>query len=79
MIALAHMTESLTYYKRLLVMEAEGEVYEILRKLETAVSGKEALHEELMKTEKELIAFKKALADRLEKMDDIPALEKIGD
>ena len=79
MIALAHMTESLTYYKRLQVMEAEAEVYEILRKIERVNTGKEELHEELIKIEKELIDFKKDLANRLEKMDDIPALEKIGD
>jgi hypothetical protein len=79
MIALAHMTESLTYYKRLQIMEAEGEVYEILRKIEKAKTGKEELHKELIMTENELIGFKKELADRLEKMDDIPPLEKIGD
>ncbi|MEO6902130.1 MAG: DUF5661 family protein [Bacteroidia bacterium] len=79
MIALAHMTESLTYYKRLQVMEAEAEVYEILRKIEKTKTGKEKLYKELVKTENELIDFKKELAERLEKMDDIPALEKIGD
>ncbi|MEP7265781.1 MAG: DUF5661 family protein [Bacteroidota bacterium] len=79
MIALAHMTESLTYYKRLQIMEAEGEIYETLRKLEKTRSKKEKLHKELIKTEKDLIDFKKKLADRLEKMDDIPALQKIGD
>jgi len=79
MIALAHMTESLTYYKRLQVMEAEGEVYEILRKIEKDSKGKEELHKELIKTENELIDFRKELAQRLEKMDDIPALDKIGD
>ena len=79
MIALAHMTESLTYYKRLQVMEAQAEVYEILRKLETATTDKETLQKKLLETEKELIDYKKELSDRLEKMDDIPALEKIGD
>jgi hypothetical protein len=79
MIALAHMTESLTYYKRLQIMEAEGEVYEILRKIEKAKTGKVELQKELVKTENDLIGFKQELADRLEKMDDIPPLEKIGD
>ncbi len=79
MIALAHMTESLTYYKRLQVMEAEGEVYEIVRKLEKSGTRKEKLHQELIKTEKELNDSKKELAERLEKMDDIPVLQKIGD
>ncbi|HMI05977.1 MAG TPA: DUF5661 family protein [Flavobacterium sp.] len=79
MIALAHMTESLTYYKRLQVMEAEGEVYEILRKLGESGKGKEKLHLDLVKTGNNLNDFKAALSERLEKMDDIPALEKIGD
>lgn len=79
MIALAHMTESLTYYKRLQIMEAEAEVYEILRKLESVATGKEDLHEELIDVENELIQYRLELAARLQKMDDIPVLEKIGD
>ena len=79
MIALAHMTESLTYYKRLKVMEIEGEIYEIIRKLEKPIKEKEKLHLDLVKKETELIDCKKELSDRLEKMDDIPAMEKIGD
>lgn len=79
MIALAHMTETLTYYKRLQVMEAEGEIYEILRKLKTASRGKGELREKLVKTETDLIEHKKELAERLDKMDDIPAMEEVGD
>lgn len=79
MIVLAHMTESITYYKRLQVMEAEGAIFEILRKLEKPGTEKEKLHKDLIKTESELIDFRKELAERLEKMDDIPVLEKIGD
>ncbi|HTO17453.1 MAG TPA: DUF5661 family protein [Edaphocola sp.] len=79
MIALAHMTETLTYYKRLQVMEAEGEIYELLRKIEKTKTDKDKLYKELIKAENELIDFKKALAERLDKMDDIPVLEKIGD
>lgn len=79
MIALAHMTESLTYYKRLQIMEAEGEVYEILRKIKKDKAEEKKLQKELIKTENKLIDFKKELADRLDKMDDIPTLEKIGD
>ncbi len=79
MIALAHMTESLTYYKRLQIMEAEGEIYEILRKIGKVKTGKEALQKELVKAETDLIDFKKELSERLEKMDDIPPLSKIGD
>lgn len=79
MIALAHMTESLTYYKRLQVMEAEGEIYEIIRKLGKSNKEKEKLHLDLIKIETDLNDFQKELSNRLEKMDDIPALEKIGD
>lgn len=79
MIALAHMTESLTYYKRLKVMEAEGEIYEIMRKIQSAHVDKEKWYEELHKAEEELIEAKAGLAERLEKMDDIPVLKIIGD
>lgn len=77
MIALAHMTETLTYYKRLQVMEAEGKIYEILRKLKKTRKGKEELHAKLIAAETELIDHRKELAERLEKMDDIPAMEEI--
>ena len=79
MIAMAHMTESLTYYKRLAVMEAEGEVYEIMRKLKKVKTGKEKLHQQLIDTEEELMEARKGLMERLDKMDDIPALDEIGD
>ncbi|KOP38086.1 hypothetical protein AKO67_12220 [Flavobacterium sp. VMW] len=79
MIALAHMTESLTYYKRLKVMESEGEIYEIMRKIESSESGKEEWYKELGKAEQELAEAKEGLVERLQKMDDIPVLEKIGD
>lgn len=79
MIALAHMTESLTYYKRLKVMEAEGEIYEIMRKIESSATGKEEWYKELGKAEQELSEARSGLVERLQKMDDIPTLEKIGD
>ncbi|MEO8238132.1 MAG: DUF5661 family protein [Flavobacterium sp.] len=80
MIALAHMTESLTYYKRLKVMEAEGEIYEIMRKIEDINTiEKDKWYKELIKAEEELTEARSGLAERLEKMDDIPTLEKIGD
>jgi hypothetical protein len=79
MIALAHMTESLTYYKRLAVMEAQGEIFEIMRKIENSETGKEEWYIELGKAELELNEARTALAERLEKMDDIPTLSKIGD
>jgi hypothetical protein len=79
MIALAHMTESLTYYKRLAVMETQAEIYEIMRKIENAAEGKEQWYIELGKAEKELNEARSGLAERLERMDDIPSLDKIGD
>lgn len=79
MIALAHMTESLTYYKRLKVMEAEGEIFEIMRKIESSKIGKEEWYKELGKAEQELTEAKTGLIECLQKMDDIPVLEKIGD
>lgn len=78
MIALAHMSESLTYYKRLKVMETEAEIFEITRKIEKTKKGKEQLYKDLVKAEKALNDAKKELAERLEKMDDIPVME-IGD
>ena len=79
MIALAHMTESLTYYKRLKVMEAEGEIYEIIRKIESSPVGKEKWYIELGKAEQELNEARAGLAKRLARMDDIPVLKIIGD
>ncbi|WP_264537268.1 DUF5661 family protein [Flavobacterium sp. N1736] len=79
MIVLAHLTESLTYYKRLAVMEAQGEIFEIMRKIENSETGKEEWYKELGKAELELNEARMGLAERLEKMDDIPTLDKIGD
>ncbi|RZJ36614.1 MAG: hypothetical protein EOO51_00415 [Flavobacterium sp.] len=79
MIALAHMTESLTYYKRLQIMEAEGEMYELLRKIEAAPNDKQELQKELVETVGKLTEYRKQLDERLNRMDDIPVLEKIGD
>jgi len=79
MIALAHMTESLTYYKRLAVMEAQGEIFEIMRKIEKSETGKEEWYRELGKAEIKLTEARLGLAERLERMDDIPTLTKIGD
>jgi len=79
MIALAHMTETLTYYKRLAVMEAQGEIFEIMRKIENSETGKEEWYKELGKAEQELNEARMGLSERLERMDDIPTLSKIGD
>ena len=79
MIVLAHMSESLTYYKRLKVMETEAEIYELTRKITATRKNKNKLLKDLLKAEKELQDAQKELAERLEKMGDIPAMEKIGD
>lgn len=42
MIVLAHMSETITYYKRLQVMEAEGKIYEITRKIKSLKTGKKS-------------------------------------
>lgn len=60
MIALVHMIESLTYYKRLQVMEAESKIYEIIRKLGKSTKKKEKLHLDLIKIETVLNDFKKS-------------------
>jgi hypothetical protein len=75
MIALAHMSESLTYYKRLKVMETEALIFEITRRIEHTKKGKDKLYKQLVTAEKDLNDAKKELAERLEKMDDIPVME----
>lgn len=79
MIALAHMSESLTYYKRLAVMELESESYEIMRKLiQTKNADKKLeLYKQLAQCQTDLAEAQKGLAERLEKMDDIPVMEEI--
>jgi len=79
MIILAHMSESLTYYKRLKVMETEGKIFELVRKIEQTKVGKDKSYKELFLAENELKEAKKELAERLEKMDDIPVMKEIGD
>ena len=79
MIILAHMSESLTYYKRLIVMEKESKIFELVRKIEQTKVGKDKLYKQLFKAENELQVAKKELAERLEKMDDVPVLKEIGD
>jgi Protein of unknown function (DUF5661) len=79
MIALAHMSESLTYYKRLKVMETEAEIFEITRKIKRTKSNRDKLYKELVKAENELIEARKELSERLEKMEDIPVMKEIGD
>jgi hypothetical protein len=77
MIVLAHMSETLSYYRRLKVMELEGEIFEILRKLSRAKSNKDKWYRKLVEAEGELQEAKSELAERLEKMDEIPVMEEI--
>ena len=80
MIVLAHMSESLTYYKRLKIMEAEAEIFELNRKLDaTLLFGKDKIKEQITKSESDLAQARKDLEIRLEAMKDIPVLEDIGD
>jgi hypothetical protein len=78
MIVLAHISESLTYYKRLKVMEIEAEIFEITRKIGSSKTDRNKLYKELVKAENELNGARKELAERLEKMDDIPSMKEIG-
>jgi len=78
MIVLAHMSESLTYYKRLKVMETEAEVYEIMRSIK-AGNKSEEMHQMLIETLEELDEAKAELVERLDKMDEFPVMKEIGD
>lgn len=77
MIVLAHMSETITYYKRLKIMEAEGKMYEIYRKLKSLKSGKDKWYKELEKAQEELETAQKELAERFEKVDNIPTIEEL--
>lgn len=79
MIALAHMSETITYYKRLKVMETEGEIFEMMRKLGTQKKKDTELLKDLAKAEEDLIDARADLSKRLEFMDDIPILKEISD
>lgn len=79
MIVLAHMSETVTYYKRLKIMETEGEIFEYNRKLAAVKTGKKKLQAAIAKAEEELIKAKTALEKRLAAMQDIPVLKEIGD
>ena len=78
MIVLAHMSETTTYYKRLKVMETEGEIFEYKRKIK-AKGGDKDLEKELKHAEEELITARLDLEKRLMLMDEIPVQKEIGD
>lgn len=81
MIVLAHMSETVTYYKRLKVMETEGEIFEMNRKMASlkTKAAKKKIETDIKKAQEELNEAKVALEKRLEAMKDIPVLSKIGD
>mgnify|MGYP001792668719 CR=1 FL=1 len=80
LIVLAHMSESLTYYKRLKIMETEAMIYELNRKLEdTKFFGKGSLKNKIVEAEKELIQAGIDFTKRIEAMKDIPVLDEIED
>ena len=80
MIVLAHMSESITYYKRLKIMETEAEIYELNRKFNDKLFfGKEKIKTSIESAEKDLVQAKVELSKRLESMKDIPILKEIGD
>lgn len=78
MIVLAHLTESLSYYKRLLIMENEAKVHEIMRKLTKATSNKQDLMGLLEEAERELVDARKKLAKRLQILEELEPMEEIG-
>ena len=80
LIVLAHMSESITYYTRLKIMETEAEIYELNRKLDdTKIFGKDKLKDKIAEAEKQLESAKSALTQRLEAMQEIPVLDEIED
>lgn len=77
MIVLAHMSETVTYYKRLKVMETEAAIFEVSRKL--AKKEDKELQEKLKEFEQVLTTAKADLAKRLSIMNEIPVMDKIED
>lgn len=77
MVVLAHMTESLTYYNRLKVMETEAEIFEIERKLADKTFFKSELEEKLKQKQAELEKARAALQQRLDTMSDFPVMKEL--
>ena len=75
MIVLAHMSETVTYYKRLKVMETEAAIFEIKRKL--AQKPSDELNKMLEEIQQELTKAKADLEKRLSIMKEIPVMDKI--
>ena len=80
MIVLAHMSESITYYKRLKIMETEAEIFELKRKISLPkYSNEKSIRQKIIKAEHSLEEAKKALATRIQTMQDFPILDDIDD
>ena len=77
MIVLSHLTETTTYYKRLKIMETEGSIHEIYRKLKNTKSNKNKWYKELATKQEELEEAKKELAEMLEQLESINPLKEI--
>jgi hypothetical protein len=80
LIVLAHMSESITYYTRLKIMETEAEIYELNRKLnDTKIFGKGKLKDKIKEAETSLQNAREAFNLRLLAMHEIPVLDEIED
>lgn len=77
MVVLAHMTESLTYYKRLKVMETEAEIFEIERKIADKTFFKKDLENKLTEKQIELEKAKTELQYRLDHMNKFPVMKEL--
>lgn len=76
-VVLAHMSESLTYYKRLKVMETEAEIFEIERKLKDKLLFTQDLKDQLEQKKGDLKTAKNELEQRLAMMDEFPVMETL--
>lgn len=79
MIALSHLTETTTYYKRLKIMETEGALHEILRKLKHTKTSKNKWHKELSEKLEELDEARKELGNMIEQLEFVAPLKEIED
>ena len=77
MVVLAHMSETVTYYRRLKVMETEGAIFEIRRKLDSQKRKSPELMKMLYEKQVALDEAKADLNKRLELISEIPVLDKI--
>lgn len=79
MIALAHLTETTTYYKRLKIMETEGAMFEITRKIKQTRTNKAKWFKELFEKQEELAEARKELSEMMEQLASVTPPKEIGD